>query len=150
MEAIDHIQAARVWQRVRGQTAEQEAQALASLMQQEWHNACVYLQLSRRTCGPDAALLHRLFEQEQAHCACLKGIYSIVTGKKAAVRPISAVSGGTEELLRACYARHMRSLSAYEVRARDSDYMPVFTRLRDQEMDHCRMALQLIGNLGPH
>ena len=148
MNEIDHIQAARVWQRVRGQTAEDEARALAALIQQEWHNACVFLQLSRRCAGPDAALLHRLFEQEQAHCACLKGIYTILTGQKAATRPIAPVTGSPGELLRACYARQMRNLSAYEVRARESEYAHVFVRLREQEMDHCRLVLQLIGSLG--
>ena len=148
MNEIDHIQASRVWQRVRGQTAEDEAQALAALIQQEWHSACVFLQLSRRSCGPEAAMLHKLFEQEQAQCACLKGIYSVFTGNKIAARPAPPVSGTPAELLRACYARQMRSLAAYEVRARDSEYAPVFARLRDQQMDQCRMVLQLIGSLG--
>ena len=148
MESIDHIQAARVWQRVRGQTAEEEAQALQALIQQEWRNACVYLQLSRRFFGPDAVLLHRLFEQEQSHCACLKGIYTILTGKKAATRPVPPISGAPAQLLRECYARQMRNLSAYEVRARESEYAHVFSRLKEQEMDHCRMVLQLIGSLG--
>lgn len=148
MEQIDHIQAARVWQRVRGQTAEDEAQALAALIQQEWQNACTYLQLSRRFHGQDTAILHRLFEQEQAHCACLKGIYNIVTGKKASTRPVPPISGRPGEILRGCYARQMRNLSAYEVRARESEYAHVFSRLREQEMDHCRMVLQVIGNLG--
>lgn len=148
MNEIDPIQASRVWQRVRGQTAADEEQALAALIQQQWHNACIFLQLSRRCCGPDAALLHRLFEQAQSHCACLKGIYSIFTGKKFSTRPAAPVPGTPGEILRTCYARQMRILSAYEVRARDSEYAHVFARLRDQEMDGCRMVLQLIGSLG--
>ena len=147
MEQIDQVQAARVWQRVRGQTAEDEAKALAALIQQEWENACTYLQLSRCIHGRESALLHRLFEQEQAHCACLKGIYSIVTGKKARTQPIPAVQGGADQILRSCYARQMRALGAYEARARESEYAHVFSRLRDQEMDHCRLVLQVIGTL---
>ena len=147
MNEIDPIQAARVWQRVRGHTAEDEAQALEALIRQEWENACTYLQLSRCTQGRESALLHRLFEQEQAHCACLKGIYAIVTGKKARTQPVPAVRGEPGQILRSCYARQMRTLGAYEARARESEYAHVFTRLRDQEMDQCRLVLQVLGTL---
>lgn len=145
---MNEIDQARVWQRVRGQTAADEAEALEALIAREWENACIYLQFSRCLSGQKAALLHRLFEQEQAHCACLKGIYAIFTGKKARTQPVPAAQGSPEQILRGCYARQMRTLGAYEARARESEYAHVFARLRDQEMDLCRMVLQVIGELG--
>jgi len=41
----------------------------------------------------------------------------------------------------------MHTLAAYEQRSADREYGPVFARLAQQEREHCRMVLELIGNL---
>ena len=50
-------------------------------------------------------------------------------------------------MLRRCYGREMRCLAQYEARANHPEYGPVFARLAEQEREHCRLILELIGNL---
>lgn len=122
-------------------------QALEVLLSREWETACICLQLSRSLGGEAGKKLHRLFEQEQAHCACLKGICTVLTGKKLRTQPIPAASGEPEQLLRECYARQMRNLCAYEQEARESEFSQLFQRLRTQEALHCRMLLEILDQL---
>lgn len=146
METIDPVQAQRVWQRVRGETRPPE-EDLERLIIQEWEDAAIYLQLSRRCAGRESAALYQLFRQEQNHCACLKGIYAMLTGNKPKLRPVRPAAEPLEESLRKCYARELRSLTAYEERAKDPGYGHVFAHMRDQEQEHCRVILALLGGL---
>lgn len=146
MENINPSQAARVWQRVRGNQTDDPEQLLAQLIAQEWEDASIYLQLSRRTGGKEAAALYQLFQQEQAHCSCLKGIYTLTTGKKPAIPAVKKIAEPMEIALRHCYGREMRCLSAYEQRREDPQYGHVFARLAQQEQEHCRVVLELIGS----
>lgn len=148
METIDPSQAARVWQRVRGESPEDEEGDLAQLIIQEWEDAAIYLQLSRRWGGKEAPVLYQLFRQEQNHCACLKGIYTMLTGTPPKLRAVRPMAEPLEVSLRKCYAREMRALSAYETRSADPNYGHVFSRMRDQEQEHCRVILTLLGGLG--
>lgn len=148
METVDPNQAARVWQRVRGNSPEADVKTLEQLIMLEWEDAAIYLQLSRRCTGKESAALYKLFQQEHAHCACLKGIYSMVTGEKPKLPMVQPAREPMEAALRTCYGREMQRLRTYEERCQDSNYGHVFSRIRDQEQEHCRVLLELIGNLG--
>ena len=146
MNTIDPQKAARVWQRVQG-AAQPSDRELLTMISTEWTNATTYLQLSRQLSGKDSAALRRLYEAEQAHTACLKGIYTLITGTRPAVKATPLTGADPEALLRRCYGRQMQSLADYEARIEDKEYGPVFARLAEQEKDHCRTILEIIGNL---
>ena len=144
METIDKAAAARVWQRVKGEPESKE-KGLLALIAQEWTDAATYLQLSRRMTGKDSAVLRKMYEQEQSHTACLKGIYTLITGMHPTVRSLPVSQGDIETVLRRCYGREMQCLAQYEARRSDPEYGQVFARLADQEREHCRLLLELLG-----
>ena len=146
MERVDPQKAARVWQRVHTENPSPE-QGLLSLIAQEWADASTYLQLSRRLQGKSATVLRTLYEQEQTHLACLKGIYTLITGTHPKVASVPLPQEDIEQTLRRCYGRAMRCLAAYEARSTDPEYGPVFARLADREREHCRLLLELLGKL---
>lgn len=146
MEILDPQKAARVWQRVHPENTAPE-QGLLSLIAQEWADATTYLQLSRKLPGKPAALLRQLFEQEQTHVACLKGIYTLITGTHPKVATLPLPSETPEQTLRRCYGREMQCLAQYEQRSSHPEYGKVFARLALQEQEHCRLVLEILGSL---
>lgn len=148
METVDPNQAARVWQRVRGNSPEADVSKLERMIALEWEDAAIYLQLSRRCSGREAALLYRLFQQEHTHCACLRGIYSMMTGESLRMPSVQHTAEPLKLALRNCYGREMQRLRTYEEQCQDPNYGYVFSRMREQEQEHCRMLLELIGSLG--
>ena len=146
MNSIDPQLAARVWQRVRGEDRLNDRELLA-MIAREQSSAETYLQLSRQLQNKTSAALRRLYDREQAHCACLRGIYTLITSTQPNTKatPLSGLT--PESVLRRCYGRQMQALADYEARINDPEYGPVFARLADQERDHCRMLLELIGSL---
>ena len=120
------------------------------MIAEEWSDAAIYLSLSRRTQGAQSALLKKMGQEEQAHMACLKGIYTLHGAGRPdipAPPPLDKASVGT--LLRRCYGREMRCLALYEARAGDPEYGQVFARMAQQEREHCRQILELLGSLPP-
>ena len=148
MDTIDKQKAAQVWQRVTGNNhPAQDTQTLLALITEEWADASTYLQLSRQFQGQDSGILRKLSQQEQAHTACLKGIYTLITGSAPKVRTIGPLQEPPMQVLRKCYGREMHCLAQYEARTNDPEYGQVFGKLADQEREHCRLILELIGNL---
>lgn len=155
MESIDREKAARVWQRVTAPAAPhttpapdaRNLQELMNLIAQELADATTYLHLSRRFQGKESGILRRLSEQEQAHTACLKGIYTLLTGSHPPVRTAPPSQDPPEAILRRCYGQEMHCLAQYEIRQKDPEFGPVFARLAEQEREHCRTILELLGNL---
>ncbi len=151
MQTYDPQKAARVWQRVRGESAspasEENPLPLIELIEQEWTDATTYLHLSRQFEGKKSAALRKMAEQEQAHAACLKGIYCLTSGSRPAIRTAPPVRESAEITLRRCYGREMRCLAEYEARASDAQYGSVFQKLAEQEREHCRLVLELLGSL---
>ena len=148
MDTIDSAKAARVWQRVRSDTIEPcREEGLTELIAREWEAATAYLQLSRRFQGKQSGLLRKLFEQEQAHAACLKGIYTLITGKRPNVAGVKPVTDDPQKALRRCYGRQMQCLARYEQRMDDPEYGHIFTRLAQQEKVHCHILLEIIGSI---
>lgn len=148
MEVYDKAKAARVWQRVQGETAANPTQGLQGLIAEEWADAAVYLSLSRRVQGNQSAILKKMGQEEQAHMACLKGIYTLQgSGRPDIPSPPPLDKTPVSVILRRCYGREMRCLAQYESRASDPEYGQVFARMAQQEREHCRQILELLGSL---
>ena len=148
METIDPIKAKNVWQRVQGSAPPvQREEGLTELIAREMEDANIYLQLARRLPGKHSVILRKMAEQEQAHAACLKGIYTLLTGKRPAVSGVPTNLDDPIKVLRLCYGREMRCLARYEQRINDPEYGAVFSRLAEQERTHCHMVLELLGSL---
>ncbi len=148
METYDKAKAARVWQRVQGETAANPTQGLTGMIAEEWADAAIYLSLSRRVQGNAAAVLRKMGQEEQAHMACLKGIYTLQgTGRPDVPPPPPVDNAPVQVILRRCYGREMRCLAQYESRAGDPEYGQIYTRMAQQEREHCRQILELLGNL---
>ena len=148
MEIIDNEKAARVWNRVQGEPdTQQKAQGLLTLIAEEWTDAATYLLLARQFQGKESAMLRSLAQQEQAHTACLKGIYTLITGTQPVTRATTPTLLSVQATLRRCYGREMQCLAAYEARSADPEYGRVFQGLAEQERNHCHVILEILGNL---
>lgn len=148
METYDKAKAARVWQRVQGEAVANPTQGLGGLIAEEWADAAIYLALSRRVQGNASAILRKISQEEQAHMACLKGIYTLQgAGRPDIPSPPPLDKAPVSMLLRRCYGREMRCLAQYEARSSDPEYGQVFARMAQQEREHCRLILELLGNL---
>lgn len=146
MEKIDKAMQERVWERVKGSQNSEDTELL-DLIAQEWTDAATYLTLSRRVSGKASLILRRLYEEEQTHTACLKGIYTLITGQKPSLPPLPQTREPISATLRRCYGREMQCLARYESRRGHPEYGSVFARLAQQEQEHCRAVLELIGIL---
>ena len=151
MHTYDPQKAARVWQRVQaGQEDPKQARLndnLQELIMNEWIAAATYLRLARQMQPKQAAVLQRLGTEEHAHAACLKGIYTLITGEKPLVPPPAVSDDPQEIMLRRCYGREMRCLSQYESRMGDPQYGHIFRSLARQEQEHCHKILEILGTL---
>ena len=148
METIDPQLQSRVWQRVRGEEPKQGlSDTLKALAAAKWQQAAAYLMLSRQLQGREKALVRRMFEEEQAQAACVKGAYTMLTGEPLAARTPPPVPEAPETTLRKCYGRELRALGQYEGLAEHSEYGPVFAKLAQQEREHCRLILEVLGIL---
>ena len=146
MNTIDPQKAAQIWQRVRG-SARLSDRELVTMISNAWTIGATYLKLSRQFQGKDSTALRRLYEQQQAHVACLRGIYTLITGTRPSVKALPLSYQDPEAVLRRCYGKQMQALADYESKSEDPEYGPVFARLAQREQDHCRTLLELIGNL---
>ena len=148
MENYDPEAAARVWQRVQGNASQNEdMNSLPAMIAGEWWDAATYLRLSRQFSGKEAGILRKMFEEEQSHAACLKGIYTLLTGQQLVTQTPPAQQERLSATLRRCYGREMQCLAQYEKWSDHRDYGPVFLRLAQQERAHCAALLELLGNL---
>ena len=148
METIDKAKAARVWQRVQGEAVANPTHGLQGMIAEEWADAAIYLSLSRRVQGNAASILRKIGQEEQSHMACLKGIYALQgAGRPDIPAPPTVDKAPVSVILRRCYGREMRCLAQYESRASDPEYGQVYARMAQQEREHCRLVLELLGSL---
>ena len=148
MENFDSQKAARVWNRVQGQQAVSlEYQHLPELIAQEMNDANTYLMLSRRFQGRDSVLLRHMAQQEQDHAACLKGLYTLMTGNQPAIPAMRPVQQDTNQLLRSCYGNQMHRLARYEALSAAPEQGDLFGRMARQEQEHCHRILALLGRM---
>lgn len=150
MENYDKAKAARVWQRVQGAAVANPTQGLPGMIAEEWADAALYMALSKRVQGSASAILKKMSQEEQTHMACLKGMYTLQgSGRPDIPAPPPADKAPIGLLLRRCYGREMRCMTQYEARASDPEYGQVFARMAQQEREHCRQILELLGSLPP-
>lgn len=143
MERMDDAQARRVWQRVQGAQAQTSEEALARMLELLQEDNALWQLLARRYGGTYQTLAVR----QKSQLACLRGIWKIHTGKAHQPLHCPPPTGTREELLRQSYARQMALLQAADARTRDPEFGPIFAQLRDQQKNHCRMTLELLGKI---
>ena len=147
MDKYDTSVEARVWQRVRGTEESPPKQSLQTLAAAELSEAAVHLMLSRQLQGKEKALLRKIFEEDQSHASCLKGMHFFQTDSAISVRPVSPAPESPVAALRKSYARKLKIAKEYENRISDPEYGGVYKALAHQEQEHCRLILELVGNL---
>lgn len=148
MKQYDPKTAAKVWDRVQNAAVPVgDAQSILNLIAEEMLDAAAYARLAKRLPPPQAAIARSIAQQEQSHVSCLKGIYTLITGRKAIVPPPAVSNDSPEILLRRCYGREMRCLAQYEARQTDVQYGHIFRKLALQEQEHCHHILELLGAL---
>ena len=139
----------RVWQRVQGEAPAPDYHWIPEMIAEEKAGSAIYLYLSHHFGGKDGAMLRRMFEDEQTHISCLRGIYRLITGERCQVHTNPLPPEDPAIALRKCYGREMRCLATYEAHSADPEYGPVFTLLATQEREHCKNILHLIGKSEP-
>ena len=148
MKSYDPKTAAKVWDRVQNTAVPAgDSQLILNLITEEVLDARTYQQLAKRLPPPLANTVRQLSQQEQAHAACLKGIYAMITGRNAIVPAPKVADDPTDIVLRRCYGREMRALAQYESRQSDPQYGHIFHTLAQQEQEHCRKLLEILGAL---
>ena len=153
MEPIDNAKVARVWQRVKAEAppppaAVRPEQGILELIAGEWADAATYSRLSRHYRGHQRNRLQKMAAQAHSKVACLKGLYTLMTGALPTVRSNPPAALPTEQALRHCYTRESHRLARYTHRSNDPAYGQVFARLAEQSRQHCRLIPELLGNLG--
>ena len=148
MKEINPNTAARVWDRVRNTAVPTgDAPTILNLIAEEMQDAAAYQKLSQQLPAPLAAIARQIARQEQSHVACLRGVYTLITGQKPILPPPAVTDDGPQILLRRCYGREMQCLARYEARTADPEFGQVFSRLADQEREHCHLLLEILGRL---
>ena len=148
MKNYDPKTAAKVWDRVQNTAVPVgDAQAIMNLIAEELTDSAAYQRLARKLPPPQAAVARQIAQQEQSHATCLKGIYALITGRKAIVPPPTVSDDPPDIVLRRCYGREMRMLAQYEARQSDPQYGHVFRDLARQEQEHCHRILEILGVL---
>ena len=147
MERFDTKTEDRVWQRVRGEKPPRLEQSIQALAAAELSEAAAHLMLSRQLQGKEKTVLRRIYEEDRAHAACLKGIHYFTFDTPLAIRPVPPAPESPVIGLRKAYARKLRALKQYESRCDDPEYGTIYQALARQEQEHCRLILELVGDL---
>ena len=150
MNTYDPKKAQRVWDRVQGNREPEQPKpemTLQAMIMNEWIAAATCLALARQVPPREMCVLQRLAREDQGHGACLKGIYTMVTDQEPVIKAPPITAGTPVLTLKKCYASLLKTLQEYERWSSDPEYGPVFQRLADQEREHCRLVLELIGRL---
>lgn len=148
MKPVDPKLQARVWERVRSGAQLPDApreDGVAGLLAEQWAVAAACLQLARQSQAREAEALRTLFRRAQSQVSCLRGIHTMMTGRRPAVRTVQPEKETFESALRRCYTRELACLRAYEARAQDAAFGAAFSRLAEQTREDCRTILELIG-----
>lgn len=150
MNTYDPKKAQRVWDRVQGCREPEQPKPdmnLQAMIMNEWIAAATYLALARQVPPREMCILQRMAREDQGHGACLKGIYTMITDQEPVIKAPPITAGSVVLTLKKCYAGLLKTLQEYECWSTDPEYGPVFQKLADQEREHCRLVLELIGRL---
>ena len=136
----------KIWQRVKGETPP-VTEGLPGLAAGALARAALYGNLARQLQGPGRGILQQLQEEEQ-HCArCMKGVYRMVTGNRMQPAAVPLSGENTETALRKCYGQTLKTLAAFDGRAYDPEYGPVFGLLSSKMRTNCCKLAELMGIL---
>ena len=141
MERYNADQAARVWQRVRGEgeTALSGLQGMAAA-EQSMAEALRQLQRQNMRLGTE-----ELAAECSANAVALRGILRLM-GQRAEAAPASPASRELpENTLRRCYAGALQLRSSYEKYADHPEYGPVFRELFQRKGKHCFRIAEVLG-----
>lgn len=144
MEQIDPVQATRVWQRVRGEQSPAD-QTLQKLLALEAEAGAAYAYIAKHM--GENRLLQALREQNRSFINCLTGICLITTEQRPSIPGPPSIRGNAEGLLRQCWKQRQLVLSLVEGIQATAEFKPVFSLLRTRNIDHCRIILELLGQL---
>jgi len=134
----------QVWQRV-FQSPEQPPSDLRPLRMAVAELTACYRHLSQTLTGPGRELAKRLWEEEQASAACLKGL-AFLSGSGAEVLKIwDPPKEPPKKLLVKCYHKSHRCMVDCMGRSAEAEYGTVFRHLSDREAHHCAILAQLLG-----
>lgn len=166
MDPFNKTQTDRVWRRVlntgtgqaapggtaiqnSGAKAPEQPERLLSMIHQARAAGACYLALSRRTAGRTAGVLRRMYEEKMNHVDCLTGIFYLLQGKRPSLPPAKPpYQGPLEHCLRRAYGESMRALALLEGETGQPECGRIFLRLAQQEQEHCRLLLELLGRGG--
>ena len=144
----DHHQnpESQVWQRV-FQPPEQPTSDLRPLRMAVMELAAGYRHLSQTLTGPGKELARRLWEEEQASAACLKGLALLSGGGPEVLKIWDPPKESPQKLLVKCYHKSRRCMVECMTRSAEAEYGTVFRHLADREGQHCALLSQLLGML---
>ena len=149
MEKYDRNLEKRVWERIREETPrEPDLRNLPALIADEAAAAALYRSLARRVLPRHRDTMLHMAREEQAHRDALMGMYYLTTGRRAAVQVPVPGQSPLEAALRRSYAGELKSIAAYEARSEDPEYGAAFARMAQEEGDHSRWILEILGDLG--
>lgn len=150
METIDPAMAARVWQRVRGESSQPAVgPQLQSLMEDAWADAAAYRQLSHRHRGRRGALFLQLHRQTLQQLRLLKGICAVTDQCRPVLKPVSPPREQEGITLRRCYGHTLQRLNWYGTQESVPEYGQALAPLIRQTQQHTRLLLQLMSRPTP-
>ena len=136
----------KIWQRVKGETPP-VTEGLPALAAGALARAALYSTLARQMQGPGRSILQQLQEDEQRCARCMKGLYRMVTGNRMQPAAVPLSGENTETALRKCYGQTLKTLAAFDGRAYDPEYGPVFGLLSSKMRINCCKLAELMGIL---
>ncbi len=154
MNSYDPELARRVWQRVQRPVESTPAPApaqpnLTDCMLQKQQDAALYLHLSRRLPGKDGVAMQRLYEEEMGQLNCLKGLHILQAGHCPSLPGATPRQEPVEVILKRCCTREMESRKRYEALSADPVHGPLYGAFARQELEHCRILLEIMGHREP-
>lgn len=149
MENIDPRLEQRVWSRVHGEPAPQpDHQTLPALIAAESEAAAMYRHLAERLPSRHRQTLLRMAREEETHRNILLGMHRLMTGHHyAPPKTVPPARSPFIAALRRCYTGELRSIAAYEARVEDPEYGTIFARMANEEIEHSRLLLKILGEL---
>lgn len=138
MEQLNEEMIRSVWQRVQAEQVEVSPEELSG---REEVLGRALLRLSSRYAGQRQLQLRKMAAQCAQAANVLRGMCILGSGQ----RPSNRSSVKADALLRRCYGELMALLRAYEKRASDPQFGPVFSGLARQKQQQCHQLLALAG-----
>ncbi len=157
MERFHPEQVRKIWQRVQSgpayepstvpQRQTQGNTKFGELIHREIIKKGMFLQLSHRFSGKNAAILRQMAQQARSHEAILRGICTMTEGAPPSLPIPKPTHIPTRVLLQRCYRQTLQSLSECEQRESDPQFGSIFHKMALQQQEHCRILLALLGSI---